>query len=414
MPPPHMLEGDFRKEERRIASEFDVLFGEDNLIHDLWLYDIAIEARKTKDGWISFDDLQVRTKTLGDDEAVFSKSLRAYSRTVEVHEDGKSIKPKFLPEIESMADRMVYVEFIPSRLSADKFSTYFAQAGSVERTIKPPRGSKHDYAFIVYKSPSAITKAKESLHKFAPFNKETWKVAAEKESAIIGSSEDDAFRDVRILGRREWEKLMREYSRFVSAQWEEVKSKQNHGSAMTEQFQPGVLVRFWGVHKDTDARILKRFFGRIAQVCYVDYQTGGSGVLRFESAYESQVAISYFTRELVQQIDGKDVSGKLMGVTSSLSIEIGPGSDAENVVRLQLICGAEEVSYWESLTKKLAKKETKPKEPEAAFIPSRHAKRTQNVPTRVQTKRERTEDENADGNEGMQAKKHIRFDFEND
>ncbi|KAJ3175873.1 hypothetical protein HDU87_005701 [Geranomyces variabilis] len=197
--------------------------------------------------------------------------------------------------------------------------------------------------------------------------------------------------------RRRWVELSDEYQAALAARHELLR-RVTHQAVGTHaaEYQAKVVGRFWDVHHATNTKVLKRLFEMVAPVAFVEFRrNNGTGYVRFKTPHGAHHASTYFNTEYIVQQNANDCGTLLMQdpkskrkakqATANVTKTVDPGDEWAQLaaeeglaeqsapvadkaepppkypnVKLKLLTGQDEATYWEMISNKRQEKTTHP------------------------------------------------------
>ncbi|KAJ3367728.1 hypothetical protein HDU91_001133 [Kappamyces sp. JEL0680] len=273
-------------------------------------------------------------------------------------------------------ERSIYVESASrkSSLTRDLLDELFSQCGKIKElhlmdAWKPP------CAFVVFKKAQSAQAACGLEHKAVS----------------------------RVMLKSRWDELCFEYTHIQELQAQRLESimQSAFGQQPALVREKGTIAEFSGVHWQTSSKTLKKLFEMVSSVAYVDHTPGStSGHVRFKTATDAQLAVSYFSRVCISQAGPDDCVGTLDAARSrqhhfNCTRQRESFPDA---IYLVLLGGKKEEEYWDWIFAQREKHQSEPAipigtalrpedEPTPADSAQRHdvhaPKKTKVVPTHI-------------------------------
>ncbi|KAI8590917.1 hypothetical protein BDZ88DRAFT_412760 [Geranomyces variabilis] len=387
--------------EESVGTAVSALFSDDALSYDRVLVQ---QITDSQGGWISFRFVTGR-KVGTTDEAVIAHAIRAHAPELELSAEGRSVRRKApIPDFSEMDSRTVYVERIPIKKPGPVLLTQLGTCGPIEKVIIPPEAVNplSDYAFVVFESVagcmSALEKYASSFRLVtADTNLREYLEDKERETETETNGVVELLGKVRVLSKRRWIELSDEYEAALAARHDLLR-RVTHQAVGTHaaEYQAKVVGRFWDVHSGTNTKVLKRLFEMVAPVAFVEFRrNNGTGYVRFKTPNGAHLASTYFNSEYIVQQNANDCGTLLMQEPKSkrkakqaadnapkivdpgdewaqLAGEEGPcqrnvhvADEAEPPpkypnVKLKLLTGQDEATYWEMIANKRQEKTAYP------------------------------------------------------
>ncbi|KAI8843170.1 hypothetical protein BJ741DRAFT_295564 [Chytriomyces cf. hyalinus JEL632] len=367
----------------------------------------------------------MRLGRIASDEAVVAKAVRRYSCELEVSDDGKMIRKRNKSRTERVRRKGFYLEHLPPGSTVKSLLAHSLSCGISISCVRLPLSS------ILYQanfSNSDALSFNSNLLKLLDYNP-SLDIADVNEFRLpafvfietqggkpidscfgsawatlqIGSHlnaikylqnvnvEGAALNEwahVRVLKLIEWHNRMDEYQTLLHTRRAEL-AKVVHAKTGTHagaSFEPGVIVKYTGVHKHTSRRLIKALFELIAPVTFIDYTKGSEeGFARFKTKHGASLCHHYFSKQTIVQTHAHD-SGTLITSLDQLSklkqrhkgkssasnvitagwdewddpndefLDYGEQKEEEDFskigVRVAVLEGSEEQSYWEGVYEK--------------------------------------------------------------
>ncbi|KAJ3230263.1 hypothetical protein HDU81_004630 [Chytriomyces hyalinus] len=411
--------------EALLASLFDAFFSDSNVELDKYFAGLL---GKTGTEWvpIALFSSPMRLGRIASDDAVVAKAVRRYSCDLEVSDDGKMIRKRNKSRVERVRRKGYYLEHLPPGSTVKSLLAHSTSCGISISCIRLPLSS------ILYQanfSNSDALSFNSNLLKLLDYNPSLdvkdvteFRLPAfvfietqggKPVDACFGSAwatlhigsytsavkyldnvvnEGAALNEwahVRVLKLIEWHNRMDEYQTLLHARRAEL-AKVVHAKTGTHAgaaYEPGVIVKYTGVHKNTSRKLIKALFELIAPVTFIDYTKGSEeGYARFKTKHGATLCHYYFSKQTIVQTHAHD-SGTLitsLDQLSKLKQRRKQKSNATNVsagwdewddldpndelvdfeeqkeeedfskigVRVTVLEGAEEQAYWEGVYEK--------------------------------------------------------------
>ncbi|KAJ3391759.1 hypothetical protein HDU80_010982 [Chytriomyces hyalinus] len=423
--------------EALLASLFDAFFSDSNVELDKYFAGLL---GKTGAEWvpIALFSSPMRLGRIASDEAVVAKAVRRYSCELEVSDDGKMIRKRNKSRGAERARRKgFYLEHLPPGSTIKSLLAHSISCGISISCIRLPLSS------ILYQanfSNSDALSFNSNLLKLLDYNPSldiadinefrlpafvfietqggkpinscfgsawaTLQIGSHMnaikylQNVIDEGAALNEWAHVRVLKLIEWHNRMDEYQTLLHTRRAEL-AKVVHAKTGTHagaSFEPGVIVKYTGVHKHTSRKLIKHadtfdtsnmlqaLFELIAPVTFIDYTKGSEeGFARFKSRHGASLCHHYFSKQTIVQTHAHD-SGTLitsLDQLSKLKQRHKAKSSASNVitagwdewddpnddlldyaeqkeeeefskigVRVIVLEGAEEQSYWEGVYEK--------------------------------------------------------------
>lgn len=342
-----------------------------------------------------FTGSYLRVKELTTDEAVVSHAVGRHGPSLLISDDGKRVRrrqPFFLLTSDDFTTRTVYVEGIT--MDMDIVTLMNQHVGPVERTLAPQilaswndkqgSGVSGKYPDLSLSKQAAKRKIRRAGYCFVIFQRadDALKCVQQQQGSLPPPSSLEmphSADQLRILSFQQHQTLTEEYRKHLSTQHrllhEEMSRRKNTFGRL--EYSPGLVAEFSGVHPRTNRKVLKRLFGRIADVAYLDFVAAqqnaaprpgdGTGWIRFKRHEGAQKAVLYFSGTKVVQANPDDSSGVLQDTLAPAKMlensTQATGSDATTEgkmtifgyqgpdrpkprIRLRLLTGKEEEEYW--------------------------------------------------------------------
>ncbi|KAJ3130827.1 hypothetical protein HK101_004928 [Irineochytrium annulatum] len=371
------------EEERRICALLDGFFTPANLLMDVYLDsklkigsspEAAVvggpDAGETGPGWVPIELFAAaqRMGMLADDDAVVAKAVRQNSKRLQVSVDGKRIRMKENvaeedrgPSIDS--ERSLYMEHLPPKSTEESIKTSISHLAPVDAVFFPAHVAVERAQSTTKPSPAYAFVQFETAKDMQPLlaeNRKRWI------SFKVGNDPTSLFGSITPSQGSEWRSRTEEYIRLHAARHEELAAvlKSKKDTRTQAKREKGVVCRFTGANKKTDASVLKKLFEMVAPVSFVDYKHGNSdGHVRFKTAAGATLARLYFSREYIIQNDKHD-QGTLVTKAGARRLrmekkaarpewhdwnEVSSGDELEAGIRLFLLQGQEESAYWKKV-----------------------------------------------------------------
>ncbi|KAJ3331438.1 hypothetical protein HDU76_003183 [Blyttiomyces sp. JEL0837] len=324
-------------EERRLSKLMDEFLSLRNLAMDCYLSD---KISENQDAWvpISLFAAPSRLGNLAHDEVVVAKAVRQNSNRLEVSDDGKQVRRKLGLELNEPVlddEKIVYMEHLPTHATPAWINSHFthldiAATVHVPLVVRlkqqnfsnldseqvhdkvPPTFRLPGYAFVEFDTTDV---ANEVISLFGTKCRSFHTGDDLKACLAEGEeSQQSEFDHVRIMPLKQWRRLTEQYLAVLQQRREQLQNvmKGRSGSHDQARFEAGVVGHFTGVHKDTNAKVLKHVFEMVASVTYVDHRRGETkGHVRFKTPHGAALAALFFGREHITQTHKND-TGRLL------------------------------------------------------------------------------------------------------
>ncbi|KAL5031985.1 hypothetical protein BDV3_000441 [Batrachochytrium dendrobatidis] len=357
---------------KKVAQSVTNALDDHALVFD---YVLLHKLTNAQDGWLDIIDLLPMIPDTND-EAIVAYAVRQYCvDLLEISEDGGSIRRKHpIPDYRQIDSRTIYVERLAHTSNEACIRSVFQSFGEIEQVVMSKSIVSKGFpgcAFVVFAKADSTSLAIDQYDEF-------WKPLTSKtDVALFLKNEAISPSGLRVMSKFEWNRRTLEYANLLAerqkllAQVKISKTGQHHHAT----FVSGVVCLFEGIHVDTNAKYLKNMFEMVAHVAFVDFKPGqDKGYIRFKTAYDALAAETYFSKQAILQ-SHKSCTGILCSSSDS------PTSTYEMRVKLRILQGKEEKSYWKFIhhTRRSAGVVDIAKDSRVERIVSSHVKFDENV-----------------------------------
>ncbi|KAI9102712.1 hypothetical protein DFS34DRAFT_674126 [Phlyctochytrium arcticum] len=332
--------------------------------HDLsdstlyWDLPLAELVASTPEHWVDLHFFSQRGLQETHDVLVIARALRSGAPDLEVSEDGRKVRRRSsVPDLCAWDDLVIYVERIPPKVTHLQLEETFRKFGQLDEIILPSSrtniGRHTGFAFVRYKFKESAANALHQLEsQFHPLGRDSDVKAHLQMEKTRGRNATD----YRVMNMSRWRALTSGYVRRLEKKKQELDlcKRPQHNADQRAEFERKVVGKFSNAHVQTTSKVLKRVFGMVAPVVFVDLNDKtGSGYVRFKSSHGLRLASILFTREYIVQ-KHKDDTGSILSAKSrparTESAEADDVPEYRNIT-LEIVEGEEEVAYWETISK---------------------------------------------------------------
>ncbi|KAI8917171.1 hypothetical protein DFJ77DRAFT_459423 [Powellomyces hirtus] len=414
----------FQSREQELSVTIAQFFTDDALSYDRGVTKMISELEGR---WIPIRVLTSR-KVGTDDEAVVAHAVRTYVPTLEISDDGKSVRRRTpVPDFGEQDSRSIYVDHLPIKANGELLRAAFTVAGPVAKVILPPKAliPRSEFAFVVFDHKDTVAKALDI------FGSRFQELANDSDlrSFTDDIEHDDKLGHIRVMPKSQWIELTNNYETLLGVRTQQLQEHtRNQAGWQTAQYQSKVVGRFSDVFRGTNTKIIKRLFEMIAPVTFVDFSPKeNNGFIRFKTPHGARLAFTYFTNEYVVQTHAYDCgtlceskkkkknasndtseSADLQGRTTDEPVELEE-ADLPNV-KFELLTGDEETAYWERIVGRQEEKHWYQTHPPVSYSAPTSGRSTAGVKSHDVRQDPADHDMRSVNNSELPSRAHIKFD----